>query len=85
MRCFVACGRSPHPGGVVPGTFVWAMVSSLGTFLGTFPGWVPRMLGGGVDVVAGGDQLWHEIGLAVRAGEMIAVDFELLGAGDRSR
>jgi len=42
-------------------------------------------LGGGVDVVAGGDQLWDEIGLAVCAGEMIAVDFELLGAGDCSR
>jgi len=40
---------------------------------------------GCVDVVAGGEQLRHEIALPIRASEVIAVDLELLGTGDRSR
>jgi hypothetical protein len=36
-------------------------------------------------VVAGGEQLWHEIALPIRASEVIAVDLKLLGTGDRSR
>ena len=45
--------------------------------------WIRRLRRGSVDVIAGGDELRHEAGLSVRASEVIAVDFELFGAGDR--
>lgn len=45
---------------------------------------VRRHLGrDGVDVVAGSDELRHEAGSLVRTSEVIPVDLELLGAGDR--
>ncbi len=40
---------------------------------------------GGVDVVAGSDQLWHKIGLLVRASEMGAIDLEPLGTRNGRR